>query len=131
MQINSGWVGHEGASVDALERLRSVAPSVLPLEYYQLLAGSNGGEGELPDPFFTLCLDPAETASDLEQIEMFADIAPGLFVFGSDGGGQLFAFDTRGEAPLPIVSFDGVDPDASLCRVADSFAELLTLIGRE
>ncbi|WP_156882625.1 SMI1/KNR4 family protein [Pseudomonas sp. CF161] len=131
MQINSGWVGNEGASAAALERLRSVAPSVLPLEYYQLLACSNGGEGPLPDPFFTLCLDPAETASDSEQIAMFADSAPGLFVLGSDGGGQLFAFDTRGQVPLPIVSFDGVDPDASLCRVASSFAELLTLIGRE
>ncbi|MNB78350.1 hypothetical protein D3C75_250520 [compost metagenome] len=129
MKINSSWSGNEGASAGALDTLRAAAPRELPSEYYRLLEYSNGGEGPLPDPLFNFCLDPAETASDFEQIGMFAKTAPGLFVFGGDGGGQLFALNLRVAAPWPIVTFDGVDPDGSMQTVANSFAEFMALIG--
>jgi hypothetical protein len=128
VKINSRWSGNEGASAGALETLRAAAPLKLPSEYYQLLEYSNGGEGPLPAPLFNLCLDPAETVSDFEQIGVFAKTAPGLFVFGGDGGGQLFAFNLRVAAPWPIVTFDGVDPDGSMQTVANSFAEFTALI---
>lgn len=129
MKVNSSWSGNEGASAGALAALRAAAPLELPTEYFQLLEYSNGGEGSLPDPFFNLCLDSAETASDFEHIGEFAKTALGLFVFGGDGGGQLFAFNLRVAAPWPIVTFDGVDPDGSMQTVANSFAEFTALIG--
>lgn len=129
MTINPSWIGNKGASPRALESLHAAAPCELPFEYYQLLEYSNGGECPLPDPFFNFCLDPAETASDSSQIGIFAATAPELFVFGSDGGSQLFAFNLRGEAPWQIVTFDGVDPDGSMQTVANSFAEFIALIG--
>lgn len=130
VKLNSNWMGSEGASVEALDALRAAAPRDLPVEYYQLLEHSNGGEGPLPDPLFNFCLDPAETASDASQISLFADIAPGLFVFGGDGGGQLFALDLRGEAPWPIVTFDEVDPSGSILTAASSFSEFIALVGQ-
>jgi hypothetical protein len=129
VKLNSNWIGNEGASVEALDALRAAAPQDLPSEYYQLLELSNGGEGPLPDPLFNFCLDPAETASDASQIRLFAEIASGLFVFGGDGGGQLFAFDLRGASPWPIVTFDEVDPSGSVLMAASSFAEFVALIG--
>lgn len=129
MILNSNWIGNAGASVEALNALRAAAPRDLPFEYYQLLRYSNGGEGPLPDPLYNFCLDPAETASDASQIALFEEITSGLFVFGGDGGGQLFAFDLRGAAPWPIVTFDGVEPRGSMFTAAASFAEFAKLIG--
>ncbi|TFF13929.1 hypothetical protein EXW72_07250 [Pseudomonas sp. BCA14] len=128
VKLNSDWIGNEGASIEALNALRAAAPRDLPFEYYQLLTYSNGGEGPLTYPLFNFCLDPAETASDASQIALFEEIASGLFVFGGDGGGQLFAFDLRGAAPWPIVRFDGVDPRGSMFTVAARFSEFAKLI---
>jgi hypothetical protein len=44
-----------------------------------------------------------------------AEYAPGLFLFGSDGGGEAFAFDTRTEAK-PIVSVPFVGMELKLAR---------------
>ncbi|WP_024619451.1 SMI1/KNR4 family protein [Pseudomonas kilonensis] len=114
-----------GASAEALEALRMAAPRHLPADYYQLLAFSDGGECPCSAPPFNFCLDSADTASDAELIAILDRIAPSLFVFGSDGGGQLFAFDLRGSEPWPIVTFDGVDPDGSIEIVASNFTEFL------
>ncbi|MCW1246535.1 SMI1/KNR4 family protein [Pseudomonas sp. SAICEU22] len=129
MKIHPDWIGNKGASTEALEALRVAAPRHLPIDYYQLLAFSDGGECSCSAHPFNFCLDSADTASDVEQIAIFHKIAPGLFVFGSDGGGQLFAFDLRGSEPWPIVTFDGVDLDGSIATVASSFTEFLKLVG--
>ncbi|WP_053180651.1 SMI1/KNR4 family protein [Pseudomonas kilonensis] len=125
MKTLSEWIGNMGASAEALEALRMAAPRHLPADYYQLLAFSDGGECPCSAPPFNFCLDSADTASDAEQIAVLDRIAPSLFVFGSDGGEQLFAFDLRGSEPWPIVTFDGVDPDASIEIVASNFTEFL------
>jgi hypothetical protein len=129
LKIHSDWVGNKGASAEALEALRVAAPRHLPVDYYQLLEFSDGGECPLSAPPFNFCLDSVDMASDVEQIAIFNRIAPSLFVFGSDGGGQLFAFDLHGAEPWPIVTFDGVDPDGSIKTVASSFTEFLKLVG--
>lgn len=121
-----------GATSTTLGGLKAVAPPMLPDEYYQLLSASNGGEGPLPvDPVYFV-LDSAETASDPKMIALYKQMAPGLFVFGGNGAGELFAFDLRGaSAPWPIVYFDGIDPDGSVKCIAGSFAEFVSLIGKE
>lgn len=51
--------------------------------------------------------------------------APGLLLFGSDGGGEALAFDTACEG-LPVVSVPFVGMDRDLTRtLAASFDELL------
>ena len=51
--------------------------------------------------------------------------APGLLLFGSDGGGEALAFDTACEG-LPVVSGSFVGMDRDLTRtLAASFDELL------
>lgn len=125
------WHGNNGASKEALDALRSAVVQTLPSAYFELLEYSNGGEGPLPPPFYNLCLDSVEVASDPEQLRVFSEMYPELFVFGGDGGSQLFAFDFRGKEPWPIVSFDGVDPFGSIEKIADSFEAFLQFVGRD
>jgi hypothetical protein len=65
------WFKKEGASTDALRVLATVVEVGLPHEYLDLLAFSNVGEGPLPAPFHTLCLDDAESAAEPGRVELF------------------------------------------------------------
>ena len=54
-----------------------------------------------------------------------AEYAPGLLLFGSDGGGEAFAFDTR-SATKPIVSVPFVGMELTVTRrLASNFTEFL------
>ena len=54
-----------------------------------------------------------------------ADFAPGLMLFGSDGGAEAFAFDMR-SASKPIVDVPFVGMQLGLARpVAANFREFL------
>lgn len=131
MKIYGEWHRSSGASDDALAALRAVAPPVLPDEYYQLLTFSNGGEGPLPVGPFNFVLDSAEVTADPKQVLFNEQIAPDLFVFGSNGAGGLVAFDLRGNSPpWPIVCFDGIAPEESVERIADSLKGFVSLIGK-
>ncbi|BFG81300.1 hypothetical protein PTKU46_93340 [Paraburkholderia terrae] len=119
------WKKVPGASEVAVNFLRTSAGIELPSEYVELLRFSNGGEGPLPDPYYVFCLDHAEHASRPENARLY----PGWFVFGGNGGLELFALDLTGTSPWPVVSFDGIDPDGSVRRVADDFGKFLELVG--
>ncbi|CAB3700832.1 hypothetical protein LMG24238_03627 [Paraburkholderia sediminicola] len=79
----------------------------------------------MPDPFGVFYLDRVEDASNPGQIGLY----PGWFIFGGDGGLELFAFDLTGTSPWPVLAFDGVDPKGSVRKVADDFTQFLLLIG--
>jgi hypothetical protein len=130
LNINGEWHRSLGASESALTELRAAAPQVLPEEYYLLLRLSNGGEGLLPVGPFNFVLDAVEVVLDPWQISYYAQIAPDMFVFGSNGGGELVAFDLRGKSPpWPIVYFDAIAPEESVQSVAENFTAFVSLIG--
>jgi SMI1/KNR4 family protein SUKH-1 len=60
----------------------------------------NGGEGFIGQHYVMLW--SVEDFIEMNTGTYFAEAAPGLVVFGSDGGGEAFGFDTR-SAPPPIV----------------------------
>ena len=131
LKIDGEWHRSPGASDDALAALRVVVPQVLPDEYYQLLSFSNGGEGPLPVGPFNFVLDSAEVTAYPKQVLFYEQIAPDMFVFGSNGADELVAFDLRGNSPpWPIVCFDGIAPEESVERIADSLAGFVSLIGK-
>ena len=52
----------------------------------------------------------------------FAEFAPGLFGFGSDGAGQLYAFDLRNPERVTVGDVPAIPLDVNEFRViADSF----------
>ena len=132
MVIHGEWHQLPGASCTALASLSAIAPQQLPDEYYQLLSHSNGGEGPLPVEPLYFVLDPAEHAASPTQLSLYQQMAPGMFVIGGNGGGEVIAFDLRsGSASWPIVCFDPIDPEGSTQLIAESFKAFVALMGRE
>jgi hypothetical protein len=77
------------ATHDALQRLRVFAP--LPEDYLDFLRKSNGAEGFIGDHY--LILHAAEEIEPINLAAEIADSAPGLVIFGSNGGAKSYAFD--------------------------------------
>ena len=68
-------------------------PPQIPNEYLELIETSNGGEGNIGDEYMILY-----KANDLKRKNLEYEIeqaVPGIFIFGSNGGGEALAFDFR------------------------------------
>jgi hypothetical protein len=72
-----------------------------PADYRAFMAESNGAEGSVGEHSY-LVLWPVEDMIPLNEAYAVHEFAPGLILFGSDGGGTAYAFDTR-ETALVIV----------------------------
>jgi hypothetical protein len=85
---------------------------------------TNGGEGVLADGFY-LVVWRVEEVVEFNHGYKAEVFAPGLFLFGSDGSGEGFAFDSR-ILPTKIVSipFIGMELDAAV-TLAASFEDFL------
>jgi hypothetical protein len=68
----------------------------MPAEYEAVIATLGAGEGFVGDEFVRL-YDPAELAQ-LNQAYGFPLYLPGLVLFGSNGCGDAYAYDRRGQA---------------------------------
>jgi hypothetical protein len=89
------------ASHDAVARCQANLKFPLPADYVQFLEQMNGGEGFVGDNYLMVW-----RVEDLIQAnkDLFVDVAaPELLLFGSDGGGEAFAFDTRWSPPRIVV----------------------------
>ena len=132
MMGGSQWQGCAGASPEALEALReAVGPTVLPDNFYALLALSNGGEGSLSVRPLSFILDPAEEIARLENEGTLKHFFPDFLVFGGDGAGELFALDIRdASGPYPVIVFDmtNIDLNESVATIAPDFDQFLALL---
>lgn len=96
----------------------------LPAQYKNFMSEHDGGEGFVGDQYLILW-----RASELPEFNREYEVekyAPGLLVFGSNGGGEAFAFDTRDSSMrIVMVPFVGMSlKDAA--PVADSFENFLS-----
>lgn len=95
----------------------------MPDEYARFLQKMNGGEGFVGNAYVILWR--VEELLEMNRAYHVVEYAAGLFLFGSDGGGEAFAFDIRFDAK-PIVSVPFVGMDLSLIRpVAQDFKTFL------
>lgn len=80
---------------------------ILPADYLQFLRTQNGGEGTLEDGYIILWkseeLIPFNLKYEVKQH------APGVFLFGSNGGGEGYGFDSLAEMKVVQVPFVGMD----------------------
>ena len=83
----------DSALVDSL----SVA---LPPSYLDFLNTHNGGEGFIGEHYIVFW--QAQELADFNREYEVETYAPGIFLFGSDGGGEGYGFDTD-DALMPIV----------------------------
>lgn len=114
------------AQISSAEAALGVA---LPADYRTFLEMSDGGEGFVGDHYLVLW-----RAAELHPFNRDAEVseyADGLVGFGSDGGGEMFAFDTRFQPPpVVIVSFIGMSHEEAVV-VADDFTGLLRRMTRD
>ncbi|SRR6266487_5605684 len=95
----------------------------LPDDYAQFLQQTNGGEGFVGNAY--LILWRIEELLEMNKDYQVAEFAPGLFLFGSNGGGEAFAFDMRSDA-MPIVSVPFVGMElSSIIPIAPDFKAFL------
>jgi hypothetical protein len=106
-----------GPSDFAIEKLEM--GQRLPQDYLQFMLAFNGGEGFIGEHY--LLLWQLEDLQELNQGYGFSEFAPELIAFGSDGGGEAFAFDTSfTPASIVVVPFIGMCND-NATWVAASF----------
>jgi hypothetical protein len=114
------------ASEEALANLRAALAGPLPRSYMAFLEGANGGEGFIGQRYVQLWR--AEDVIRFNKGYGVAEFAPMLFLIGSDGGGDGYAFDLTGEASAVLeIPFIPLDPRESR-RIADSFESFVSRV---
>lgn len=96
----------------------------LPGDYVEFLRATNGGEGFIGKNAYVAFFRIEELLSMNEAYQV-QKYAPGLVVFGSDGGGEAYGFDTR-VPQWPIVQVPFVGMAWNVARPAgESFSAFL------
>jgi hypothetical protein len=113
-----------GASIALLREIERTLGVSFPAQYVEFMTGSNGAEGFV-GPNSYLMLWPVEEIASLNQTYEVHRFAPGLTLFGSDGGGTAYAFDTRSRTmPIFEMPFVGMNlKDVRMC--GHTFVEFL------
>ena len=88
------------ANPASVARLQSQLSFHLPADYVQFLEQMNGGEGFVGKNY--LMAWPVEDLIQYNKDYHVEQRAPGLFIFGSSGGGEAFAFDARSTPPVIV-----------------------------
>ena len=102
------------SAIAVLRQVEASSGVRLSGDYAEFMQQSNGGEGFIGNAYVILWR--AEDLIEMNKAYQVAEYAPGLFLFGSDGGGEAFAFDTRAEAK-PVVSVPFVGMDLKLAQL--------------
>jgi len=126
------WRPGPPGNAEVIAALQTQAPIKLPDLYLRFLALSNGGEGDLGIAPGWFAPWPAENVAEHNRGYEVVDSLPGFWAFGSNGGGEMFAFDARGSTPWPIVMvpFMPMELEEVVC-IAPSFEEFAQAIGTE
>jgi len=113
------------AAESTLQLCEADGTITLPEEYRRFICTvANGGEGFI-GPNAYVILWRAEELTELNKAYEVAEYAPGLFLFGSNGGGEAFAFDMRSaERPIVAVPFVGMDLE-NVQALGSTFNEFL------
>lgn len=126
------WHGVPGATPAVLKGLQTEAPAGMPASYFALLSWSDGGEGPLPVQPLYFCLDSVSEVVERQQTGTYGQPEfQGVFIFGSNGGGEYLAFDLRQSLPWPVITIDMVAGMESAEVVSEDFDSFLNLVGVE
>jgi hypothetical protein len=109
-------------------KCQAVLSFSLPDDYVRFLLRMNGGEGFV-GKHYLMAWRVEDLISSNKECKVDDSVAA-LFLFGSDGGGEAFAFDTRSiSPPIVIVPFIGMDFENAK-SIAPSFNSFLQFLCR-
>jgi SMI1 / KNR4 family (SUKH-1) len=117
------------AAPEQIAAFSTASGLTLPLDYTAFLKQTNGGEG-LVGPNAYLILFAVHELASLNKAYQVEDYVPGLLVFGSDGGGEAFAFNTRNNMRVVRVPFVGMDT-STVEPLADTFTTFIEYLSKQ
>jgi hypothetical protein len=126
------WERASPAEESCVASLSGAFGKPLPQDFLTFLKLSNGGEGELGVWPGWFIIWAAETVPERNKAYEVADRYPGFVAFGSNGGGEMLAFDLRcaGTCPIVALPFIGLDVEEAM-PVAPDFSAFVKQLGRE
>ena len=100
------------ATVHDVEACERALELVFPLEYKEFLRKTNGAEGIVGEHSYAIFWRVSELAkfNEAYQVQRYA---PGYLLFGSDGGGEAFAFDITKNMTIFTLPFVGMSRDVA------------------
>ena len=97
-----------GATDAAISEIEKQLGAKLPVGYVEFLKLTNGGEGFIGREYMILW--GVEELVPMNQSYEVQKYVPGLLIFGSNGGGEAYGFDTRTpQWPIVQVPFVGME----------------------
>ena len=119
MKLDTG----EPASSQLIQKAQTYLSVQFPPDYVEFFALTDGAEGDAGGQYLQLW--SLEQLLESQTACGVAEFAPGLLLFGSDGGGEAFGFDCR-STPWMVVQIPFVPLDWKEARiVADLFSAFL------
>lgn len=116
---------HAPAEASSIEQFQMDHGLKLPEDYVGFLLRSNGADGPVGETGY-VSLWAINELSELNIGYRVGEFAPGLLLFGSDGGDEAFAFDLR-DATMPIVEVPFIGMSLDEARpLAATLTEMLT-----
>ncbi|MDQ5823653.1 MAG: SMI1/KNR4 family protein [Chloroflexota bacterium] len=124
-QLMSDLDLEDGVSLEVVERVQKELGFELPSDYANFVTLHNGGQGWVGSSY--LMLWSVEKIAAVTEEAGFAEFCPGFYIFGSNGGGEAYAFDARsGDLSIVEVPYIGGPEDAIYCgRTFQEFFEFL------
>jgi hypothetical protein len=117
------------ATSDEIVKAENELGLKLPEQYREFLLWANGGEGFIGPNFYAMLWQVGDLCRFNLEYEVERN-SPGLILFGSNGGGEGFAFDLRGQlSQIVSVPFIGMALKEIL-PLAKTFDEFLEHLGR-
>ncbi|WP_439450547.1 SMI1/KNR4 family protein [Stenotrophomonas sp. ATs4] len=106
------------AQLSTIDGLSKELGAALPESYIEFLKIHDGGEGFIGDNY-TIFWKAEELVDFNREYEVETD-APGVFLFGSNGGGEAYGFDIW-DATIPVVKipFIGMERQYAILVAAD------------
>ncbi len=122
------WHLNPGATDDVLRDALASLGHSLPATYIRFLQKHDGGEGFVGDNY--LIIWKAEELSVFNREYEVDKYAPGLLMFGSNGGGEGYAFDRRSqEMNIVRVPFIGLSVESAI-PMAESIDDLFAVLSK-
>jgi len=106
------------AETSAIDGLSTQLEVALPESYFEFLKAHDGGEGFVGDNYIVFWR--AGELVDFNREYEVESYAPGIFLFGSSGGGEAYGFDMW-DAAMPVVKipFIGMDRQYAILVATD------------
>lgn len=121
--LGKDFNGNAPATAEEIALAERTLGQSLPSDFREFLQLTNGGEGMIGENYVMLW--SAEELGQYNEMYQVKEYTPGLLLFGSDGGGEGYAFDARTSPPAVVmVPFIGMALEYAT-HVADSFDKFL------